>query len=321
MSDRAATIAAFLAGTPWENWKHMPLAGDASSRCYHRITDGTDSLVLMDAMPSGARSTAAFVNIANWLNAKGLTAPKILKKSPNEGLLLLEDLGRTDFVDHIRKNPNDVIELYAAATDVLIAMHGSDPPVSLLAMTPSVGGQMLDVTQEWYVGSQRNEALIQAMSAHLASLCESPKDVALRDYHAENLIWRPQQSDLAKVGLLDFQDAFLAPRGYDLVSLLRDVRRDVAADVCTTMTKRFESATGPLPTGAFSCLAVQRNLRILGVFARLARRDGKRRYMQMIPHLWAMIVKDLADPALTDLKQVVETCLPPPEQSAIKNLL
>lgn len=321
MSDRAAVIAKFLAGTGFEHWQQVSLAGDASTRSYLRLVQGDEAIILMDATPSGAKSTETFVQIADWLSATGLAAPKILKGETNAGLLLLEDLGQTDFADHLRNHPPDTTDLYAAATDVLIHLHQAKPPDSLTVMTPEVGGQMLDVTLEWYAEQSNDQSLIHAMTSHLAALCEPATDIALRDYHAENLIWRPDLTGLAKVGLLDFQDAFLAPRGYDLVSLLRDVRREVSPDICAKMTGRFADATGELTPGAFSCLAVQRNLRILGVFARLARRDGKHRYMQMIPHLWSLITADLAHPALADLKRITDTCLPPPEHSAIKDLL
>jgi Predicted phosphotransferase related to Ser/Thr protein kinases len=152
--------------------------------------------------------------------------------------------------------------------------------------------------------------------------CPTPDTLALRDYHAENLIWRPDLDGLARVGLLDFQDAFVAPLGYDLASLLRDARRDVPDDICAAMVAHFMAATG---AGAefpaqLACLGAQRNLRILGVFARLATEMGKTRYIPMIPRVWAQLQKDLAHPALSDLRDVVADLLPPPDAALLARL-
>ena len=162
------------------------------------------------------------------------------------------------------------------------------------------------------------------MTAALATHCDPPSTLALRDFHAENLIWRPDREGTDRIGLLDFQDAVIAPRGYDLISLLRDVRRHVDPTLAKQMIGHFAKGVGTTPetlSPALATLAVQRNLRILGVFARLALRDGKHRYVQMIPHLWNMLTEDLRHPALADLRRVVQSTLPPPEHSAIKDLL
>lgn len=321
MSDRAEKRAAFLAGTHWADWQQAPLAGDASSRQYVRLNSGTQSVILMDAGADHFASTTAFANLADWLRDQSLAAPIIHKSDPKQGLLLLEDLGPTHIAAHVRAYPSDQKAAYAAATDVLVRLNTLPPPDDLTVMSPQVGGGMLDVTLDWYANHPRDADLPHAMTQALGDLCGAPKHVALRDYHAENLIWRPERQGLDQVGLLDFQDAFIAPRGYDLISLLRDVRRVVDPAICAVMTDRFERGTGLLTDGAFACLTVQRNLRILGVFARLARRDGKHRYMQMIPHLWSMIAQDLRHPALHELAKTVHATLPPPDKSAIKDLL
>ncbi len=321
MTDRKADIDAFLADTHWASWQRVPLAGDASSRKYLRLHHGEETVILMDANPALGLTTADFQRVGNWLRDQGLAAPETLKKDTVKGLLLIEDLGGTDMASRLRHTPEDAENLYTRATDVLIKLDGTPTLSDLLRMTPDVGGQMLDVTMEWYAANKADARLCSNMTKHLGQLCGEPSRVALRDYHAENLIWRPHLRSHAQIGLLDYQDAFIAPRGYDLVSLLRDVRRVVDPEICAAMTAHFENAVGPLQPGAFACLAVQRNLRILGVFARLARREGKLRYMQMIPHLWQMIAHDLQHPALNDLAATVRLTLPPPDKSAIKDLL
>jgi len=324
MTDRAAIIASTLAQTPWADWAQTPITGDASSRQYTRLTRGADTVIVMDAGRELSAQTETFIQIARWLRAEGFCAPKILHHDMSLGIVVLEDLGQSHFAAWIDHHPNDAAMLYAAANDILINLARKQPPQGLPQMTPAVGGEMVQITGEWYADDINSDPLIAALSDHLNRLCGPPSAVALRDFHAENLIWRPAQSGQDRVGLLDFQDAFIAPLGYDLVSLLRDVRRDVDPDIARSLTLGFcEAHDLPLNDGRarFACLAVQRNLRILGVFARLARQDGKTRYIAMIPHIWRMLTEDLAHPALSDLRAVVAAILPPPEKSEIRGLL
>lgn len=298
-----------------------PIAGDASSRKYFRLRLGNQSVILMDAGREAADSTQQFCAISTWLRDQDLCAPRILKDRAADGLLLLEDLGDVDLATFVRQQPQQALTVYTAAIEVLAILAASNPPPGLPVLTPQVGGQMLDVTLEWYADSRDVEPLMSVMTECLATHCGAPNMIALRDYHAENLIWRTGEHGLDRLGLLDFQDAFLAPKGYDLVSLLRDVRRSVDPNVSETMIRQFITSTGPLSQAAFATLAVQRNLRILGVFARLAQRDGKPAYLSMVPHIWTMIMQDLAHPALSELYSIVQAVLPPPHRSRIKELL
>jgi len=324
MTDRNALIRSFLAGTPWENWSQKPLAGDASSRRYIRLSNGDNSAILMDADPSTGQSTTTFSNIGEWLSNQGLKAPKTLRHDPDSGFLLIEDLGNTDFAQHLIRAPEQATLLYTTATDILVQLDRATPPSSgLTQMTPKIGGEMLNITAEWY-GDPTQTQISNEMSDHLERFCPVADKVALRDFHAENMIWRPDENGTDRIGLLDYQDAFLAPRGYDLVSMLRDVRRVVDPNIARTMTAHFITKTNADPektAAALACLAVQRNLRILGVFARLALRDGKARYVKMIPHIWSMIDEDLQHSSLKTLQKCVEQTLPTPANSKIKDLL
>jgi aminoglycoside/choline kinase family phosphotransferase len=298
MSNRTKQITEFLAKTPWATWTQVNLAGDASSRRYFRLSDGENSAILMDANPKTGETTEAFTDIGQWIRSQSLCAPKVLLHNTKQGFLLLEDLGREDFAMHLAAHPTHATTLYTEATDILIQLDAAQPPKNLTIMTPEVGGEMVGMTAQ----------------------CPIADTMALRDYHAENLIWRPGLEGTNRIGLLDYQDAFIAPRGYDLVSLLRDVRRRVDPNLGQAMSAYFIAKTGAEPS-ALACLAVQRNLRILGVFSRLARRDQKLRYIAMIPHIWAMIMRDLQHPALQKLQTCVAATLPAPENSAIKDLL
>lgn len=315
-------LSRFLATTPFADWSRTELAGDASARRYTRLSHGDETAILMQAGPQNRAETDTFLRLATWLRDAGLCAPRALAHDRDSGIVVLEDLGPLDLAGATAAAPLDSGMLYTAAADVLVFLDGLTPPARLPVMTPQVAGEMLTITCEWYAGTAPELALSTAMADHVAALCTPPSHLALRDYHAENLIWRPDRTGMDRIGLLDFQDAFLAPRGYDLVSLIRDARRQIDETTAATATAHFAQGTGQSAAAlspALACLAVQRNLRILGVFARLAKRDGKTRYLTMVPHLWQMIEQDIAHPALTALRQVVFDILPPPAHSAIKD--
>ena len=320
MSDREANITAFLAQTGHGAWTQHVIAADASSRRYLRLTQGAKSLILMDAPPETGENTAPFVQIANFLTSAGLHPPAILAQDIAQGLLLLSDLGPQDVARWIDQHPADALPVYRASVDVLVHLAKVTPP-DLTRLTPDVAGDMVAITGTYYAQRPVPD-LSAAVTQAMAALAPNPDTLALRDYHAENLIWRPDLTGLARVGLLDFQDAFVAPLGYDLASLLRDARRDVPDDICTAMIAHFRTATGAGDDFSvqLACLGAQRNLRILGVFARLAKEMGKTRYIPMIPRVWAQLQKDLAQPALADLRAVVDDVLPAPDSALLAGL-
>ena len=147
--------------------------------------------------------------------------------------------------------------------------------------------------------------------------------LALRDFHAENLIWLPERDGAARVGLLDFQDAFAGHPAYDLVSLLEDARRDVAPEVREAMVTHYIAGSGTDAAAfrtAFATSGAQRNLRILGVFARLSMHFGKPQYVALIPRVWAHLQADLADPALADLRDFLDGVLPAPDPDRLERI-
>lgn len=313
MSDVNARTTAFITGTPWQDWSARPLAGDASNRRYLRLTgpDGA-SVILMDADPAKGEAVAPFVAIAEWLCANGLSAPRILLSDMPRGLLLIDDLGPQTIAEAANAVAED--QLYDAAVDVLIALDGMIAPPDLARMTPDVGADMVAITAQTYHACDP-APLVAAIRDTLRAFAPDADRTALRDYHAENLIWRPERTGLDRIGLLDFQDAFVAPRGYDLASLLRDIRRPVSAAQVTRQLARFAAATNtdPAAFGAqVATLGAQRNLRILGVFARLVA-NGKPRYAAFLPAVWDALMCDLDHPALQNLRRVVVANLPPPQ--------
>jgi len=327
-ADRAMEIASFLEWIGWCGARRAPLAGDASARRYERLTHGPGGgrAVLMDAPPDSCPTTPAFVAIARHLQSLGFSAPRILEADVARGLLLLEDLGDGLFARVAKDDPASEMPLYMAATDLLIALHKSTPPATLAGLSNTDLAYMIGVTYDWYRPTPdptRKREAMDAMRAALAAIAPYTPVLALRDFHAENLLWLPERSGIARIGLLDFQDAFTGHPAFDLVSLTRDARRNVSAKVTQQITDHYIATTGQDPrtfTHAAATLAVQRNLRILGVFARLALRDAKPAYIPMIPRVWGHLMADLAHPALRALREILTRDLPAPDHSFLHRL-
>ncbi|MHC0052015.1 aminoglycoside phosphotransferase family protein [Actibacterium sp. D379-3] len=324
MTDRATLAAAFLDRAGWGAAQRRVLAGDASNRRYDRLTDparGT-SAVLMDAPPDKGEDVRPFIRIARHLGGLDLSAPAILAEDTEAGFLLLEDLGDDLFARVIPRHPALEDTLYATATDLLAALHRHPAPAGLAAYDPPLMADLAALPFDWYLPGADQPASPVARAAFraetetlLRAYAADAPVLIQRDYHAENLLWLPDRDGIARVGLLDFQDALAGHPAYDLVSLLEDARRDVPPALQQAMVARYLAATG-LPGDAFraayAVLGAQRNLRILGVFARLCIRDGKPHYVDLIPRVWAHLQHDLSHPALAPLKALVDTCLPAP---------
>jgi aminoglycoside/choline kinase family phosphotransferase len=140
----------------------------------------------------------------------------------------------------------------------------------------------------------------------------------MRDYHSPNLLWLPGRKDRARVGLLDFQDAVMGSPAYDLASLLQDARVDVSEMTEITLLSRYTRARlaanarfdAPGFAQCYAALAAQRASKILGIFARLDRRDGKPQYLRHIPRVWGYLQRSLEHPALAPLKTWYATNVP-----------
>ncbi len=302
----------FLAGTEWAGWRAEMMPGDADVRQYRRLTaPGGATAILMDMTPGAPAAFDAFVRIGTHLRTHGLSAPATLHAVPGARLLLLEDLGPLTLAAAAKVHPETA--LYAAATEALIAVQSAPPPPDLPVLTPEEGARMLDPLFDWYLPKTAEDtglrwALTDALDAHAGPT----NRLSLRDYFSENLIWRAERHGLDRVGLLDFQDAFTAPAGYDLASLVRDARRDIGPAASDAALALFADRTGTARDAvdrAVAVLSVQRNLRILGIFSRLARRDGKTRYLPMISRVCDHILHDVAHPALGRLRGPVEAAL------------
>ena len=330
MTDRNALKHRFIAATPWAAAAQTLLAGDASNRRYDRLInpDGT-SAVLMDAPSEKGEDTRPFITIANHLNDIGLSAPKILHQDIENGFLILEDLGDDLFARTLQTHPDAEAELYEAAVDTLVHLHRHDAP-PLAAYTTGVMAPLAALCYDWYyfgITGHNNGPVSEKFSTALKNVMTPLEDTTpvliQRDYHAENLLWLPERAGAARVGLLDFQDAMLGHPAYDLVSVLQDARRDVSPETQNAMITHFLKQTAHDPAEfrtAYAVLGVQRNLRILGVFARLCMRDGKAHYIDLIPRVWDHLQNDLAHPALAEVAKILTASLPPPTPKNLEHL-
>jgi N-acetylmuramate 1-kinase len=316
MAEREAQIEAFLRAAGFGSARREPLAGDASARRYERIHGGPRPAVLMEA-PPGVIDARPFLAIAAWLRDRGWSAPEILAAEPAAGLVLLEDLGDRLFTRAIADDPAVEEPLYAAAVDLLVAIQRTAPPADLPPYDDAWLLREAALLTEWYapdLGEQARDEYLEAWRAVLPRVRVGGDVLVYVDYHADNLLWLPGRAGLARVGLLDFQDARLGPPAYDLASLLLDARRDVDPALAGRMIERFLSARPELDPEAFAAayaiLGAQRNAKILGLFTRLARRDGKPRYLAPLPRVRAHLAAGLDHPALGPVRDWFERHLP-----------
>jgi N-acetylmuramate 1-kinase len=328
MSDRAAVIAAFLRRAGWGDARRQNLAGDASFRRYERLRRGSDVAVLMDAPPP-QEDVRPFVRVDRALRALGLAAPAILAEDAAAGLLLLEDLGDDTYTRVLKAQPEREESLYALATDALIALHkgfrlpAEGYPLFTDDRAVSEAERMLEWAWPAIKGGPPPAAAVEsyraAWRAVLPAWRRVPESLILYDFHVDNLILRPGRQGVAACGLLDFQDGVIGPVGFDLMSLVQDVRRDVPDVLARRMIDRYLAAFPELDREAYlASYAVggaQRNARILGTFVRLWKRDGKPSYLAWMPRTWRMVETNLAHPALAPLARWFDQHFPPAERT------
>lgn len=325
-ADRHQIAQHFLDSCGWGGAARQFLAGDASDRSYQRLIQGQQSAVLMDAPPGKGDDPADFVAIARYLRHHGFSAPEIFAEDIPNGFLLIEDLGDDLYARLIPRAPMLEEPLYAAACDVLTGLHRLDPPPGLPDLTAADWAEAAGFALTWYRRAITGEAgdterFTRCLTDLLRAHADSPRVMILRDYHAENLLWLPHRTGLARVGLLDFQLAQMGQPGYDLVSLLQDARRDVPLDLEAEMIARFSNGLNQTDFGAsYAVLGAQRALRILGIFARLCLVAGKPGYVALIPRVWGQLQRNLAHPALATLAQVCAEWLPEPDSQALERI-
>jgi aminoglycoside/choline kinase family phosphotransferase len=313
----------FLAASGWGGSRIEPLAGDASFRRYFRVTGDRGQAVLMDAPPP-QEDPRPFIAVAEWLVDRGLSAPEILARDLDRGLLLLGDFGDTRLRETLDADPERERELYELATDVLVHLHDHPP---MPGLPPHGLEQWLDelsLFTAWYcpaVGIEVDEAAYRSawrdVLEPVANDGLGPVTV-LRDYHAENVMLIEGRCGVGHFGLLDFQDALAGHPAYDLASVLEDARRDVSPEVERSMIERYVAAKGGGDAfeRAYWALAAQRNTRILGVFTRLWKRDNKPGYRRFQPRMWGLLERDLEQPGLEPVRDWFDANVAPEHRRA-----
>jgi aminoglycoside/choline kinase family phosphotransferase len=319
----AAEVHEFLARCGWAGARVEPLAGDASFRRYFRVVDGARSAVLMDAPPP-QEDVRPFIGVAEWLHSVGLSAPEILARDVDHGLLLLGDFGDWRLREMLDSDPSREWELYELATDVLVHLHKHRPMDGLPVHGLPQWLEELSLFTDWYCPALDVSVDVAGYRAAWTEVLEPVANdglgpvTVLRDYHAENVMLVRGREGVRHFGLLDFQDALVGHPAYDLASVLEDARRDVPPDIERAMIDRYIAATGSAEAfeRAYWVLAAQRNTRILGVFTRLWKRDNKPHYTAFQPRMWGLLERDLARPGLEPVKLWFDENVKPEHRSA-----
>jgi tRNA threonylcarbamoyl adenosine modification protein YjeE len=348
--ERMTQVRAFLDESGFGDVPRRRMVGDASTRIFEQLTSDGQTTVLMNAprRPDGlpvrdgkpysaiahlAEDILPYVAIAQGLRDRNLSAPTILHADLDRGLLVMEDLGNDRIVEG--DPPAPIEARYEAGVDLLVSLHRRKLP-ERLPVAPHVEYRLprydmeaflieAELLLDWYLvsvdaparGSVREEFIALWREA-LEPAIEAPATWVLRDYHSPNLLWLPDRENVARIGLLDFQDALMGPGAYDVASLLQDARVDVPESLEVALLSRYARARlydqrfdAAVFARLYATLAAQRATKILGIFARLDRRDGKPQYLRHIPRLLRYLQRSLAHPDLAALKDWYSAHVPP----------
>lgn len=339
--ERFSSLRRFLEQSGYRDTRRERMPGDASTRSYERLIAGDKPMILMNSPPRPdgppvrdgkpysaiahlAENVKPFVALAKALRERGLSAPEIYTVDLDQGFIILEDLGSQLFV--LGDPPTPIEERYAAAVDALLSFHSYDVVETLPVVTGvnyTIPRYDLDAFMieaelllEWYlprfgktVSDTARATFVALWREALTPVLNAETTWVLRDFHSPNLLWLPDRMETERVGILDFQDALIGPAAYDLASLLQDARVTVPEMMELALLGRYaraRQAGDPNfdPSGfvqTYATLAAQRASKILGIFSRLDRRDGKPQYLRHMPRLWAYLERSLRHPSLAPL--------------------
>ena len=274
-----------------------PASSDASFRRYFRIDTDRGSCIVMDAPPDREK-VEPFVKVATVFHQCGVSVPDILAKNPQEGFLLLSDLGTVTYLEKL--NNANAGRLYLDAIHALIRIQSSSQPGILPEYDRPTLEKELRLFPDWYITRhlqytmtpEKRTDLERAFSLLLANNLSQPQVYVHRDYHSRNLMHLDGTEEISP-GILDFQDALYGPVTYDLVSLLKDAYvewdEEQVLDWVIRYWEKAKKAGLPVNPGIdvfyrdFELMGLQRHLKVLGIFARLFHRDGKNAYLKDMP--------------------------------------
>lgn len=312
-------IEPFLQEAGWDGAARQTVGEDWSQRHIIRLLREGSSAILMQSLPDGdprltpGHHPGDYVRIANYLKTLGLSVPDIYSAAPEEGLLLVEDLGSENFHDSL--TDQDALELYMAATNVLIHLYQTTDQTGI-PLPDYYRGHIHTGRRrviDWYAPLLRQKKNEDGLAeCYLAvwdeiekKLPPIPRRFLHADYHPHNLVWMPDREGIRKIGLIDFQGAMTGPAPYDLANLLQDARRIVPSDITLACMDRFQQALVPQEWDVMSAwypvLACQFHCRVIGQAIKLAVRDRKTRLLGLVPVLQRHICKDLENPLLAPL--------------------
>ncbi|WP_260484427.1 aminoglycoside phosphotransferase family protein [Sphingomicrobium flavum] len=313
-----ATAPDFLTRAGWGGARIDPLAGDASFRRYFRVHHDTlGDAVLMDAPPAH-EDVRPFIAIAEHLEAANFRAPRILARDLDEGLLLLEDFGDDRVGPVLARDAARERAIYERAVDILVDLHRHPLPREIAPYSEEAKTHEVALFPDWYakaaeLGEIDDDGFFRAWQAAwpgLIARTEQAPVLVLRDYHADNLMILKD----GELGLLDFQDALAGHPAYDLVSLLQDARRDVSPELEREMLDRYMDKAGIEDRESFEAdyqlLGAQRNVKILGIFTRLWKRDGKPHYLSLQPRVWGLVERNFTHPVNRPIRDWFDTHVP-----------
>lgn len=322
MNQRNELIHHFLRAQGWGGAARGRLAGDASFRHYDRLEQNGKRVVLMDAPPP-QEDVRPFVALAEHLFALGYSVPRILASEEENGFLLLEDLGDNTYTRLIARG-HDEAQLYRLAIDVLVDLHGK--PGAVPGHVPAYDDNRLLIEAlllpDWFHPAVSDDPLSDAdRKAYIAVWKELfpmarkvPGSLVLRDFHVDNLMYLDDREGVRACGLLDFQDAVAGPVTYDLMSLMEDARRDIDPALSDEMRQRYLAHFPSIDREDFDIswrvLAAQRHCKVIGIFTRLWKRDGKPIYLCHIPRVWRLLEAAVDHPALAGLQDWLDRLVP-----------
>ena len=277
-----------------------------------------------------ASRVEAFAALADWLRKNGFSAPEVLAGDAALGLAVIEDFGTQKEFARLIEKGTDEVELYTAAASALADLHALDIPRELDGLGQSwpildFDALALNVNASlfanWYPKfdprMRLDDAAHTRWERELSSLIERaqafPRELTLRDYHAENLIWLPERDGRARIGLLDFQDAVIGWDAWDMAMLVQDARRPVSPAAQSAAIRTYLDRTGKSESQFLERLAIigtLNALRIVGIFARLIEGDGKVRYKLFLPRQKQLLARNLEHPAAAGMAAFVADTAP-----------
>lgn len=350
--ERLRALRQFLDDAGHAGSKRERMPGDASTRSYARLIRDDGVFILMNApkRPDGpaiyagkpysaavhlAEDVKPFVAICNGLRTRGFSVPAIHHADLDAGFLVTEDFGTAGVSEG--DPPRPIAARYEAATELLATLHREPLPATLpLTAQLTYAIPVFDTDAllteaslmlDWYLPDRGAEATSDLRAEFntlwrdlLAGPAAAPKTWVLRDFHSPNLIWLGERQGIARLGIIDFQDTVLGSAAYDLASLLQDARIDVPEQLELALLTQYIKARraaddGFDPAGFaefYAIMSAQRNTKLLGIFARLNRRDGKPQYLRHQPRIWTYLTRSLAHPALSRIREWYAANVPPP---------